>query len=782
MASTGETGETKSKQNQPGGPPGISLQGDFIKKWEEAGAEHGEWGYPVTRQVEMEGGEAVFFQRGLMWKGPASRGTLVCCRLHPPLLGRPRIANPGSEQPLLPQLFRWHLQQDTLAYIRQEEPELFTRLWQGLVLQKVVAEGAEEGTPVQVVSLEAAISALGEEGKGSEGSTVIVQDGVLLSGGPELEDRSLYNLSLRLPGGEMQPLAPHALYARRSWENFSFIHATDLHISSRVDHFKPRLRELGFAEGAEACVNPNDSLRDMIRYANSLHRAGALDLIVITGDLTDYMYEAGDSREGGGNFTFFERIILGLSPSPEGVTNPELRVPIFTVLGNHDYRPNPYHLLSDLDLGDTGNFDYFPDWLWSPARTRNIAAYGSFNLIEEEAKALQGGKNPCLNMKEANDVVSVDPDKLVYYHQRINDAQSYVVELGPHRIVMLDSLWEEGIIKRSLESFLRVVSGQINEDSQNWLAQHPNLVGFDKGDITLLRQTLEGEDTGGIVVVGVHGPPINPSGDEYAHYFRETEHPAADPEEVLGYLRRRDGLAFRHRGILPLPPDVSDVYRSWSRTDTPYFKSGSVGELLDYGISKGHTDEFLRLCTGEGRARPVDLVLCGHIHRNVEYRVALDPDGELLYHTDFYSENPPAYYSSVCNIDRGSHTGGLRKGDRIHIEVKEGALLGALPAPMAQGHGRLEVPPYATPLSSAGDLPTWWREHRPLIMQTAALGPIDTNQRTALPNACFQGFRVISVENNVIANIRYLTLAHLNRGEPSAPSERVRTPSGELPL
>lgn len=760
------TGETQGKQEHLDGAPGISLHGDILKKWQEAGAEHGEWGYPVTGHVETAGGEAVYFQRGLMWKGPASEGAIVCCRLHPPLLGRPRIANPNSTQPPLPQLFRWHVQQDTLAHIQSREPGLFTRLWEGLALQKVV----ERGTPAQLVSLGAGLATLVEESSASAGSAILTQDGVLLPDGPALEDRSLYNLSLRLPDGELHTLAPHALYARRSWENFGFIHATDLHISSRVDWFKPRLRELGFTEGAEACVNFNDNLRDMIRYANSLHEAGALDLIVITGDLTDYMYEVGDSREGGGNFTFFERIICGLAPSPEGVANPELRVPIFTVLGNHDYRPNPYDLISDLDLGDTGKFDYFPDWLWSPSRCKNIAAYGSFNLIEEEASALQGGKNPCLNMTEANDVVSVDPDKLVYYRRRINDVRSYVVELGPHRVVMLDSLWEEGIIERSFGSFLRVVSGQINEDSQNWLAQHPNLVGFEKEDVALLRETLESADTGGIVVVGVHGPPVNPSGDEYAHYFRETEHPTADPSETVGYLRRRDSLAFRHRGILPIPANVDEVYKSWPRTGTPYFKRGSVGELLDYGISKGNTDEFLRLCAGEGKARAADLVLCGHIHRNVEYRVALDADGELLFHTDFYSENPAVYYSTVCNTDvAGSgYGGGLRKGDQIHIEVKENAPLRAAPTPLQRGHSRLDVPPYAIPLNSAHNPHAWWERHRPLIMQTAALGPIDTNQRMAMPNVSFQGFRFFSVEDNVISKMHYVTLADLRRREFSA--------------
>ena len=67
---------------------------------------------------------------------------------------------------------------------------------------------------------------------------------------------------------------------------------------------------------------------------------------------------------------------------------------------------------------------------------------------------------------------------------------------------------------------------------------------------------------GRLVVVGVHAPPINPSGDEWPHYFRETEHSTADAYETDGYLMRRDRKAF-------LPKDASGnplTHRRFTRT------------------------------------------------------------------------------------------------------------------------------------------------------------------------------------------------------------------------
>jgi hypothetical protein len=119
----------------------------------------------------------------------------------------------------------------------------------------------------------------------------------------------------------------------------------------------------------------------------------------------------------------------------------------------------------------------------------------------------------------------------------------------------------------------------------------------------------------------------------------------------------------------------------------------------------------------------------------------------------------------------------------------------------------MDVPPYAAPLNAATDARNWWLNHRPLVMQTASLGPIDRRQRfdprwrvtTKIrvgtsydylqvktyespqspvqpaynvtveslpaqdPDVSFHGFRLIQVRENAIARIRYVNLAELRQ-------------------
>ncbi|MBK7391652.1 MAG: hypothetical protein IPI23_22040 [Bacteroidetes bacterium] len=61
----------------------------------------------------------------------------------------------------------------------------------------------------------------------------------------------------------------------------------------------------------------------------------------------------------------------------------------------------------------------------------------------------------------------------------------------------------------------------------------------------------------------------------------------------------------------------------------------------------------------------------------------------------------------------------------------------------------------------------WWNQHRPIIVQTAALGPIEANNRKDVsvnpgrPGPAFRGFRYIKINNNVISKMHYVTMAEL---------------------
>jgi 3',5'-cyclic AMP phosphodiesterase CpdA len=737
----------------------VAIHGEFYLRWHNAGGEIGEWGYPVSDPLEVAGGQAVYFQRGCMWKGPASGGQILNCRFYPPLLGRPTIANPGEET-RLEDILVWEVPAGIVSDLDALSSAL-EPVWSRLVLRPVHAAGSD--VTHSNVALKPGKSQHQEEGFISV--SLAVEADVA-------SDRTLYNIALLLPGGKSYDLAPHAVYMKQSWEDFGIIHATDLHLSRRVAEFRRKFQELGLTEAAEKFNSFIDNFRDMVRYANHLHATGAADVILVTGDVTDYIFEKDDNRAGGGNFYLFEQLVRGTWVSPDGEQSEELTLPVFTILGNHDYRPSSYDLLTDLDLGDVGRWDWWPDWLYSPAKSKNINGYAAHNLTEQEALALQGGHKERLDSDAAYEMVRVDPASLKYYHERINDKLSYITHLGKHAIVMIDSRWEVGIVEGTFHDYLRLALGSFDEDARNWLAQHPNCLGFEDNELEMVRQTLANTGEDALVVVGVHAPPINPSGDEWPHYFRETEHFAADAYETQGYLMRRDRKAFSPKEHGREAVDPSQVYPNWIRTGTPYFKQGGIGDLLDYGIARGSTEAFLEMCVGQGTPRKVDLVLCGHIHSNVEYRLEWDPERRFLFYTDFYTENPQKYYPSLSILDPlTGERGPANDTIRLEIYVKEGAQAGALPQRMQEGYARLEVPPYGDTLNASSDAHAWWDAHRPLVMQTASLGSMDRNQREELPSPSFQGFRVITVENDVITKMYYVTLGELRKNHYIMPWE-----------
>ncbi|MBK7391655.1 MAG: hypothetical protein IPI23_22055 [Bacteroidetes bacterium] len=53
-----------------------------------------------------------------------------------------------------------------------------------------------------------------------------------------------------------------------------------------------------------------------------------------------------------------------------------MQIPVFTTLGNHDYRPNAYDLIARIDAGDYGGYDLIPKG-W---KDEIVNQFGSMNL------------------------------------------------------------------------------------------------------------------------------------------------------------------------------------------------------------------------------------------------------------------------------------------------------------------------------------------------------------------------------------------------------------------
>ena len=178
-----------------------------------------------------------------------------------------------------------------------------------------------------------------------------------------------------------------ALYDK-DWSNFNFIHATDFHIARRNDfisqfiknkqrkridrsngqnkkhakdeitnisrdyEFKEGIQEERLADLRHGKFNFNYHLRKLIEYMNDHVKENQLDFVLMTGDLIDYIDIARGNYQYKNNFHVFHDILLGLNRgldkppylgnNEEYINKKEIMVPIFMIVGNHDYRKAHY--------------------------------------------------------------------------------------------------------------------------------------------------------------------------------------------------------------------------------------------------------------------------------------------------------------------------------------------------------------------------------------------------------------------------------------------------------
>ena len=171
----------------------------------------------------------------------------------------------------------------------------------------------------------------------------------------------------------------------QNWEDFTIVHATDLHIAKRNDeilgvilknynnklitnlirlirtiinikrHLSKRSKKNEPIE--KRFINPNNNLRLFIKQMNELYENNLIDFIILTGDLIDFCYcsdnivESDEFELHNTNWGIFYNIILNNPIELRKDIRPinifegeELLVPIFTLIGNHDYREFHYNL------------------------------------------------------------------------------------------------------------------------------------------------------------------------------------------------------------------------------------------------------------------------------------------------------------------------------------------------------------------------------------------------------------------------------------------------------
>ena len=567
---------------------------------------------------------------------------------------------------------------------------------------------------------------------------------------PALAERQLYDVALLTESGQWRTVAPHAVYFRRAWQDFGFVHVTDIHVSKRIDRFRGLLLAAERPEAAQRVHNWNDRFRGFIRFANYLHSIGKLDVILSTGDQYDYMFEDGEDQALGGNAAFFRLLVLGQAPGPDFLDVEELRVPIFVTTGNHDYRKHAYKLIFDIYIGN--------DVIGDDVAT--IKNYGAFNLHEDEARSLERRLsarpdvppdfpfNDNLSPSQASRMVEVDED-LRTHRQHLSDKTSYVVALGPHRVAMIDSGPDTGVLSSVMDG-LRQLIGLTSEDEDTFAAGSPNCKGVSPDDLGMVKDALANVPDHGLFIVGIHAPLLSPINNEFGYFLRETQRPQ-QMAQVKFFL-------WHHAMPFPVTEPIEREHPKWfSAADehepVAFVVRGDRNDLLDFGVSRGRADQLIEALAGSG-GRRADLALSGHGHYHNEFSVRRLPSGELGFFMDHYTESVTNYYPSrFCNKFRGEFP---LEFSETSIEVVPDGAADASPSPIADRRWKydLRVPPYADPLNASPDPRSWWAAHRPLLMQTPALGPRKTFD-------FLSGFRLFVVGNNTIVKSHYISIARL---------------------
>jgi predicted MPP superfamily phosphohydrolase len=273
---------------------------------------------------------------------------------------------------------------------------------------------------------------------------------------------------------------------KNDWKNFNIVQASDLHVAERNDHMLQKIEEAYEKNPHELSetkiqqnlrtlhkriVNPNDLLRCFINEMNQKVLRNKLDLIFLTGDLVDFTISSIKSTEQSDNFEYkdsnwkiFKEIILDIyEPPSQEVSNPqELICPIFTIPGNHDYKPWQYDL----------------NW---------FGMYKKVGLKKIEAEALK-------------EEYSVSPIRAILksqsaldaYFLEINPSLDYFLKLGNLLFIFLNS---------GADSYMQL---------GDYVTGSPSLTGITERQVSFLKNVLNTQaEKNGQVILSLHGPPIN---------------------------------------------------------------------------------------------------------------------------------------------------------------------------------------------------------------------------------------------------------------------------------
>jgi Icc-related predicted phosphoesterase len=273
---------------------------------------------------------------------------------------------------------------------------------------------------------------------------------------------------------------------KNDWKSINIIQVTDLHLAERNDQMLKKVKKMYKNKRLEISnekltkltssvekrlINPNNLFRKFIKEMNKRVLENEIDFIFITGDIVDFSIPSYQSPHQENlfdyeksNWKIFKDIILHMnSPTNEIIEeSEELLCPIFTIPGNHDYRPWQY----DLNWG---------------------GIYKKVGLKKIEAQAIK-------NEYSASPIKAIlkSEKALNGYLTEINASLDYSLKFDKSIFIFLNSGADS---YREITDFVR---------------GNPSLTGVSKKQIKFIKNIVNFTETNNHqVILSIHGPPIN---------------------------------------------------------------------------------------------------------------------------------------------------------------------------------------------------------------------------------------------------------------------------------
>ena len=497
-----------------------------------------------------------------------------------------------------------------------------------------------------------------------------------------------------------------ALYSQQK-NDMKFIHLTDLHLARRNDKILDEITaEIG---PLEKFNNFNENARYFIKVANEKSDRGELDLILIGGDVIDFVNQgfSNEPFQSDNNWKFAIEIFTG-SKSELSSGNEGLRVPIFTTTGNHDWRFNPYDIdpLKDIFALNKKQSTSFKSNYYDSDKTINQKLEEVYlKIIRDGSPLLKEGlwnklgklllrllEKPAIKASGAFSIYAVfygllhpgmnvvGPEQIQQFH--LKDSGDVIALLltgfSVGLLYVLKGLYGK-FMRKVIREGVIPIEAKVSALYDYFLHMNPYFnYAFAYGNAGFILM-----DTGPDCFVG---QAFWDNGNEKMKNLSIKDNILGGSPDTMGFYPINEFYSY---GQIHWLEQVLTLFSSNDEgpekkificlhsppinlKNIPVIPEGENEKLISHDIRFGTINHFLSqffaLCLGKKEGDPgyqkqkVDVVFCGHAHQNVEFR--MEEQQKLRIYCGEYSKSvtPSSFEKMKPFVVQSAACGPLKKG------------------------------------------------------------------------------------------------------------------------